>query len=161
MKYAPILFHDIDGVLFGDYAGEFQLRPGVKSWLEWAHTHFEVIWLTSWESDKIKTLLSVLYCERFRSLPETPPFHHANWSNCENKVVWLQQAVQKLKDREWFWIDDEIGALTPAIEQAGIPLDRCIASNPQGQDELLVLRSALTDRLAWLTSNTSEHEDAA
>lgn len=26
----PILFHDIDGVLFGDYAGEFQLRPGLK-----------------------------------------------------------------------------------------------------------------------------------
>ena len=65
------------------------------------------------------------------------------------------------KDREWFWIDDEIGTLTAAIQQAGIPLDRCIQSNPQGQDELLVLRSALTDRLAWLTSNTSEHEDAA
>lgn len=62
MKTAPTLFHDIDGVLFGDYAGEFQLRPGVNSWLAWAHEHFEVIWLTSWESEKIKTLLSVLYC---------------------------------------------------------------------------------------------------
>jgi hypothetical protein len=28
MITAPILFHDIDGVLFGDYADEFQLRPG-------------------------------------------------------------------------------------------------------------------------------------
>ena len=155
MRPAPILFHDIDGVLFGDYAGEFQLRPGVKSWLEWAHTHFEVIWLTSWESDKIKTLLSVLYCEKFRNLPDIPPFHHANWTNCENKVVWLQQAAQKLKDREWFWIDDEIDSLTPAIQQAGLSLERCIRSNPLGQDELLVIQSTLADRLARLESNTS------
>jgi hypothetical protein len=161
MKPAPILFHDIDGVLFGEYAGEFQLRPGVKTWLTWAHEHFEVIWLTSWESDKIKTLLSLLYCEKFRSLPDIPPFRHANWTNCENKVVWLQQAVQKLKDREWFWIDDEIENVVPAIQQAGIPLDRCIQSNPLGQDELLVLQSTLTDRLDGLKSNTHEHEDAA
>jgi hypothetical protein len=161
MKPAPILFHDIDGVLFGEYGGEFQLRPGVKTWLTWAHEHFEVIWLTSWESDKIKTLLSLLYCEKFRSLPDIPPFRHANWTNCENKVVWLQQAVQKLKDREWFWIDDEIENVVPAIQQAGIPLDRCIQSNPLGQDELLVLQSTLTDRLDGLKSNTREHEDAA
>jgi hypothetical protein len=30
-KRKPILFHDIDGVLFGEYDGEFQLRPGVKT----------------------------------------------------------------------------------------------------------------------------------
>ena len=30
----PILFHDIDGVLFGEYNDEFQLYPGVKTWLE-------------------------------------------------------------------------------------------------------------------------------
>jgi hypothetical protein len=161
MSPAPILFHDIDGVLFGDYAGEFQIRPGVKSWLTWAHEHFEVIWLTSWESDKVKTLLSVLSCEKFRSLPDSPPFHFANWSNCENKVVWLHQAVQKLKDREWFWIDDEIETLTPAIQQAGIPLDRCIQANPLGQDELVVLQATLTDRLGWLQSKTREHEEAA
>ncbi len=161
MTPAPILFHDIDGVLFGEYAGEFQLRPGVKSWLTWAHEHFEVIWLTSWESDKIKTLLSVLDCDKFRSLPEIPPFRHANWTNCENKVIWLQQAVQKLKDREWFWIDDEIQKLMPAIEQAGITLDRCIQSNPEGQDELLVLQSTLTERLAWLKSNRDGQEEAA
>jgi len=164
MRPTPILFHDIDGVLFGDYAGEFQLRPGVKSWLVWAHKHFEVIWLTSWESDKIKTLLSVLYCEKFRSLPDIPPFRHANWTNCENKVVWLQQAVQKLKDREWFWIDDEIETLVPAIQQAGIPLDRCIPSNPQGHDELRIIQATLASRLDRLETNsspTADNEEAA
>ena len=72
MSATPILFHDIDGVLFGEYAGEFQLRPGVKSWLAWAHEHFQVIWLTSWESDKIKALLHVLYCERFTTFRSSP-----------------------------------------------------------------------------------------
>jgi hypothetical protein len=164
MKTAPILFHDIDGVLFGDYAGEFQLRPGAKSWLAWAHEHFEVVWLTSWEADKIKTLLRVLYCEKFRSLPELPPFRHANWTNCENKVVWLQQAVEKLKGREWFWIDDDIETLAPAIQKAGISLDRCITSNPLGQDELLVIRSTLAGRLERLRTSmddTAENEEAA
>jgi len=164
MRHAPILFHDIDGVLFGDYAGEFQLRPGVKSWLAWANQHFEVIWLTSWESDKIKRLLNVLYCEKFRSLPDVPPFHHANWTNCENKVVWLQQAVQKLNDREWFWIDDEIETLVPEIQQAGLPLDRCIPSNPQGEHELGIIQSALADRLDRLNTTdapTTSNQEAA
>jgi len=154
MRPIPILFHDIDGVLFGDYAGEFQLRPGVTTWLVWAHRHFEVIWLTSWDSEKIKTLLRVLYCEKFRSLPDIPPFHHANWTNCENKVVWLQQAVQKLQDREWFWIDDEIEPLAPAIHSAGIPLDRCIRVNPQGQDELHIIQSTLASRLERLKEDS-------
>lgn len=164
MTTTPILFHDIDGVLFGDYAGEFQLRPGVKSWLGWAHGHFQVIWLTSWEPDKIKTLLHVLYCERFHNLPEIPPFHHANWTNCENKVVWLEQAAQKLKSREWFWIDDEIQDLMPAIQQAGLSLDRCIHSNPNGRDELLVLQATLVDRLEGIRTNadgTVGKEEAA
>jgi hypothetical protein len=164
MITAPILFHDIDGVLFGDYAGEFQLRPGVKSWLAWAHEHFEVIWLTSWESDKIKTLLSVLYCERFRSHPDIPPFRHANWTNCENKVVWIEQAVEKLKGREWFWIDDEIETLALTIQKAGLPLDRCIQSNPLGQDELLVIQSTLAGRLEWIKTSTdsaASNEEAA
>ena len=155
MSITPILFHDIDGVLFGEYAGEFQLRPGVKSWLAWAHEHFQVIWLTSWESEKIKTLLHVLYCERFHGLPEIPPFHHANWMNYETKVVWLEQAVEKLKDREWFWIDDEIEKWTSAIQQAGLSLDRCIQSNPEGRDELLVLQSTLAARLEWIQTSRS------
>jgi len=153
MKTVPILFHDIDGVLFGDYAGEFQLRPGVKSWLAWAHEHFEVIWLTSWESEKIKTLLKVLYCEKFRPDEDPPIFHHANWTKLENKVVWVQQAVQKLNGREWFWIDDDIGKFEPEIESAGIPFTRCIQANPAGQDELIIIQSVLARRLSGYGAN--------
>lgn len=56
MNTKPTLFHDIDGVLYGVYDEEFQLRPGVKPWLKWAHEHFEVVWLTTWEPEKIKTM---------------------------------------------------------------------------------------------------------
>ena len=73
MTTTPILLHDIDGVLFGDYAGEFQLRPGVKTWLTCAHEHFEVIWLTSWDSEKIKTLL--------RTVPQ--PSGHSSVPSCQ------------------------------------------------------------------------------
>jgi hypothetical protein len=39
----PTLFHDIDGVLYGVYDEEFQLRPGIKPWLKWAHENFDVV----------------------------------------------------------------------------------------------------------------------
>lgn len=163
MKTVPILFHAVDGVLFGNYAGEYQLRPGVKSWLKWVHENFELVWLTSWESEEMKALLRVLHHEKSSDSPETPPFHHANWTNCENKVAWVEQAVQKLKGREWFWIDDDIDQFTQEIQAAGIPLDRCIQSNPQGADELLIIRSTLAGRLEWLqtTENGSGGEDRA
>jgi len=79
-------------------------------------------------------------------------------------LVWIEQAAQKLKGREWFWIDDEIETLEPAIQKAGISLDRCIRSNPLGQDELLVIRSALAGRLERLRTSmggTDDNEEAA
>ena len=79
-------------------------------------------------------------------------------------MVWLEQAVEKLKDREWFWIDDEIDTWTPEIQHAGLSLDRCIQSNPEGRDELVVIQSTLTSRLEWIQSHKGhavETEDAA
>lgn len=96
---------------------------------------------------------SASYCEHFRTHPNIPPFHHANWTTCENKVVWLQQVVPKLKDREWCWIDDEIEKWTAAIQQAGPSLNRCIQSNPEGRDERLILQATLTNRLESIRTN--------
>ena len=135
----PILFHDIDGVLFGEYDGEFQLRPGVKTWLKWAHENFEVVWLTSWEPDKIKILLSVLYV---KSHPDHP-FRCANWLTYANKETWLQEAVPKLNGRAWFWIDDLIERDLASIMRCGLPIERCIQVNPEGERALEELRSCL------------------
>jgi hypothetical protein len=62
-------------------------------------------------------------------------------------VAWVQQAVQKLNGREWFWIDDDIGKYESEIVAAGIPFDRCIQANPEGQDELVAIQSVLARRL--------------
>ena len=102
----PILYHDIDDVLFGDYAGEFQLRPGLKTWLKWVNEHFEVVFLTMWRHEEIDTLLSILTVEKFmKSLP-APRFRSANWQQYENKELWVADAVAKTGQREWLWIDD-------------------------------------------------------
>ncbi len=79
-------------------------------------------------------------------------------------VLTFGQAVKKLKDREWFWIDDEIETWTPAIQHAGLSLDRCIQSNPEGRDELLRIQSTLVSRLEWIRTQTRDGirtEDAA
>jgi hypothetical protein len=109
-NHKPILFHDIDGVLFGEYAGFFQLRPGIKGWLTFAHQHFRVIWLTSWDKENIEHLLDLLFLREF------VPIHHANWMNYASKAVWLQEACSKIKDRDVFWIDDEAVKVDGVIE---------------------------------------------
>jgi hypothetical protein len=107
----PVLFHDIDGVLFGDYGGHFQLRPNVKTWLTWAHQNFRVVWLTSWDREDVEQLLGLLYLREFL------PVHHANWSNYESKALWLKMAREKInEDRAVFWIDDEAEKVDGVIE---------------------------------------------
>lgn len=143
MSPKPILFHDIDGVLFGEYDGAFQLRPGVKTWLTWAHEHFEIVWLTSWAPEKIKTLLSVLYCEKFIKHLPVQPFQSANWINYANKAVWLSQAVPKLQGRSWYWIDDEVETYVKDIEELKLPKAQCLQVSPNGAGGLEALRSEL------------------
>ena len=143
----PILYHDIDGVLFGDYAGEFQLRPGLKTWLKWVNEHFEVVFLTMWRHEEIDTLLSILTVEKFmKSLP-TPRFRSANWQQYENKELWVADAVAKTGQREWLWIDD---AMPPKERLEYLALDprRCVKVNPKGANELVTLQGTLLQLLS-------------
>jgi hypothetical protein len=139
----PLLFHDIDGVLFGEYDGDFQLRPGVKTWLKWAHEHFQVVFLTSWSPDKIRTLLSVIYSEKFIKNLSDPPVPCANWTGYSNKVEWLSKAVPKLQGREWYWIDDEVRTYAKEIEELKLPTERCIQVSEKGAGALEELRGEL------------------
>ncbi len=142
MESKPLLFHDIDGVLFGHYGNCYQLRPGVREWLHWAHEHFEVIWLTAWEKHRIEALLDLLY------IREHLPILVANCLNYENKVVWIEEAVPKLHGRNWFWVDDEIdNKFAPYIQAAGISPDHCIQCNPKGEDELVSAQRTLASRI--------------
>ncbi|MGE5581507.1 MAG: hypothetical protein ACM3X9_03125 [Bacillota bacterium] len=62
-----VLFIDIDGVLFGEYDGYYQLRPGVSSFFAWAAPVFRCEFLTCWSWPRVQTLLESLYIDR-RSL---------------------------------------------------------------------------------------------
>jgi len=139
----PLLFHDIDGVLFGFYGPDdvFQLRPGVSDWLNWAHENFEVVWLTSWEAEKIIMLLDVLYAKTAKPVA-AQKFQCANWMNYAEKTVWLEYAIPRLKGREWFWIDDiipkDLGQLDP---------ERCVFVEPYGEYALVDLRTFLETKI--------------
>ncbi|HEV8328269.1 MAG TPA: hypothetical protein VGQ08_12370 [Nitrospiraceae bacterium] len=139
----PILFHDIDGVLFGYYDGEFQLRAGVKSWLRWAHEHFKIVWLTSRPAEHIITFLRVVYCEKFLKSSPAPPVQCADWSSYGSKVEWLSQAIPKLQGRQWYWIDDEVKYFEKEIKELNLPKDRCIQVSEKGAGALEELRDRL------------------
>jgi hypothetical protein len=99
------------------------------------------VWLTSWAPEKTKALLSLLYCEEFL------PIKHATWITYANKETWLQEAIPKLRGRDWFWIDDLITKDLDSIKKCGLPVERCVQVNPEGERELVELRDRLLERL--------------
>ena len=153
----PILFHDIDGVLYGDYEEHYQLRPGVRTWLEWAHKNFEVVWLTAWEPLKIKILLSVLYHEKLnKDLSVTPPIRTVNWTGYAEKELWLSDTVStKLAGRQWVWIDDYIPSVS-VLTSLNLDPARCLRVQYHGAHELKALRETLEALLDEFESPNSE-----
>lgn len=138
----PILYSDIDGVLFADYSGHFQLRPDIKGWLAFAHEHFEVRWLSTWTRDEIRTLLSILYAEKYLNTLEAPAFQVADWYSFSDKELWLAKVVPTLKDREWIWIDDNIPS-SDRLAALGLDAERCVSVDPKGAGELDILKLRL------------------
>lgn len=143
MNTKPTLFHDIDGVLYGVYDEEFQLRPGIKPWLKWAHENFEVVWLTTWEREKIKTLLSVVFAEKYLKALPVMPVNCAEWKLCESKAAWLQQTIGQRPELEWYWIDDDMSA--KEIEVNLLPKERCIQVSAKGAGALTETRRSLEE----------------
>ena len=143
----PILYHDIDGVLFGEYAGEFQLRPGTKTWIKWAHEHFDIVFLTMWRHEEIDTLLAVLTVEKSMKSLQAPGFPSANWQKYENKELWVADAVAKTGKRDWFWIDDQVPNVE-RLQHLGLDPNRCFKVNSKGANELEVLKEKLLQLLS-------------
>ena len=91
----PILFHDIDGVIFGYYgpAGHLQLRPGVADWVQWVHEHFTVIWFSVRRETQVQELMQSLCLEKFGTV------RIAQWNTYADKEPWLAVEVKKLNGR--------------------------------------------------------------
>ena len=141
----PILFHDIDGVIFGYYgpAGHLQLRPGVADWVQWVHEHFTVIWFTVRRETQVRELMRSLCIEKFGTV------RIAQWNSYADKEPWLAVQVQKLNGRPWLWIDDHI-ASPGRLEFLGLAAENCIRVCPDGPDKLLVLKGILEARIEAL-----------
>jgi hypothetical protein len=121
----------------------------VKPWLWWAHEHFEVVWLTTWEPEKIKTLLSVIFAEKYLKALPVMPVNCADWKLCESKAAWLQQMMSQRPELEWYWIDDYMSAKELEVNQ--IPQERCIQVSAKGAGALKEVREGL-ERLPILRS---------
>ena len=161
MNTKPILFHDIDGVIFGYYgpAGHLQLRPGFADWVQWVHEHFTVIWFSVRRETQVRELMQSLCLEKFGTV------RIAQWNTYADKEPWLAVEVKKLNDRPWLWIDDHI-ASPGRLEFLGLAAENCIRVCPNGPDELIELKKILESRLerfsgSELSSSTPRGETSA
>lgn len=128
----PVLYIDVDGVLFGRY-GEpetFQLRPGVSSFLIWCCANFRCRWLTAWSNGRIASLLADGYCSAALDIK------HTCWGEAKSSVIDFDEPL-------WMWIEDGLMDRDRVVlEQHGC-LDNYRYVNPDGADELLAVRDAL------------------
>lgn len=128
---AKIIFIDIDGVLFGEYDGYYQLRPGVSSFFVWASKNFRCEFLTCWSWPRVQTLLESLYIDR-RSLR----IGYREWRNLKT------DAIDPVKDR-FYLIDDnllpeEINQLKEwGLEKSYLKVDK------NGRDQLELVKQKI------------------
>src|SRR5215472_10081353 len=102
----------------------------------------------SWERWRISASL-ISRCFPWLILKE-PEFsanlRYADWTNCEEKLVWLSSKRDLLLKDEWFWIDDDIPE-TDELDELGVDPRRCIKVDPIGAHELVRLQEVLTSKL--------------
>lgn len=128
-----LLFVDIDGVLFGEYDGYYQLRPGVSSFFVWANRNFRCEFLTCWSWPRVQVLLESLYIDR-RSLR----LGYRMWHNLKTDGI-------DPKTDQFYLIDDN---LLPAeigqLEKWG--LENCyLKVNKSGRDQLELVRQRIME----------------
>lgn len=155
----PLLYHDIDGVLFGEYGARkaHQLRPGVNDWFHWVLARYQLVFLTSWKQHELFNLLDTLY------LPDT--IEHSrflHWKYAARPIPFKWDAIledQQKHPHPFLWIDDEAHVFPEPAEQSqyfgGIPFVRV---NPTGPNELPNLIQRLNARTKKLEEMISQHQ---
>ncbi len=137
-----VLFIDIDGVLFGEYEGCYQLRPKVASFFYFASQHFQCEFLTCWSWQRIQTLLELLYIDR-RSLR----LGYRVWYNLKTDGI-------KPKQEDFYIIDDNLIAEEVAQLKEWNLAERYLKVKNKGINELEVIKKQLI-RVAGLTDGTN------
>lgn len=126
-----ILFIDIDGVLFGNYDGYYQLRPGVASFFVWASRYFRCEFLTCWSWPRVQTLLESLYIDR-RSLR----LGYREWRNYKT------DGIDPQRD-EFYLIDDNLlPEEISKLKEWGLE-NRYMKVNKEGPEELKLVKKRI------------------
>ena len=158
MARKPRLYHDIDGVLFGEYTmfpgarPVYQLRPGTRDWFRWALKRFELVWLTTWRPDDLKGLLSTrtgLYLEHVWEQSRYLEFQTDLNLPVQTKVEARKRDVQNY-DGLWLWIDD-----FPEGIPMEFPKTSLVAVQPFGAMALMELTTRLPARVKRLAEGRS------
>jgi hypothetical protein len=124
----PILYIDVDGVLFGIYSGGYmQLRPNVIGFLEWCTANFECCWLTCWGRDRLYSLFYRIY-----GLPTFNKIRYINWIVNDSQLKVVSIDIQS----DFYWIEDGILEDEENILKENGKLDRYVFVNENGRDEL-------------------------
>lgn len=145
----PRLYHDIDGVLFGEYTTfpgartVFQLRPGTRDWLQWVLPRFELVWLTTWSAEDLRGLLTHLYLSHVWTRSRYLPWQtDLTLGEPPTKLAALQRDLHGFSG-PWCWIDDFPEGL-PNLDPWR---QGCVRVSASGRDALLLLPDRLRRRL--------------
>ena len=129
------LFVDIDGVLFAEYDGYYQLRPGVSSFFVWAKEYFHCEFLTCWSWSRVQSLLELLYLDR-RSLE----IGYRLWYNLKTDGIDPRQD-------DFYLLDDHlIPAELEQLAEWGL-MERYLKVERTGADELMRIRELLKTKI--------------
>lgn len=82
-KPKPRLYLDIDGVIYGWYGGQWQVRPYTATLIQWAKKHFDVKWLSF--NGRHEIITQVCYVD---PLPKTDMSHDDNDPESALKSKW-------------------------------------------------------------------------
>jgi len=130
--------HDNDGVIYGHYAGRWQVRPYIVTLLGWAKDYFDIRWLSY--NSRREDVVKVIYSPS-RIMGQYPKDRNHGLGK-------LDAILHEAGDRDWFIIEDE----RPCEEeikhmQALNKLDRWIIVPESGADVLLDVKVVLE---GWL-----------
>lgn len=152
----PILYHDIDGVLFGEYGPRKvpQLRPGVSDWFHWAQARYQIVFLTGWSEEDLTHLCLSLFLSHVIQSSRV-----LQW-----ETIGLTKWEALLRDHRanpepFFWIDDHAKVVFPDANTRaqyfhGLPF---VSVNPTGMNELPAVMQRLNARQDKLAKLLNPH----
>jgi len=150
-KSKPRLYLDIDGVIYGWYGGQWQIRPYTVTLIEWAKKYFNVKWLSF--NGRNELIGKVLYTELPKTdMGPTIGIGKGKWE----KLRGIEEDGNL--DDDWFIIEDTPPTLEAweILHKKNI-LHKWILVPESGSDVLLEVKYVLENWLETKKIQTPEY----